>query len=117
MSGTLQLLAHIGLTGFTIGLALSAFPDAGVLRRIVTVSMLIAAHFHLADALWIPSFGKGRDYADRCGIAIKGFGFAMFAISAVVSFSLISWILGIAGVLVMLFGRILRELFLIDNSA
>lgn len=117
MSGTLQLIAHIVLAGISLGLGVDVFKDAGVARLIFAALFWIVAYFHFADALWIPSWGAGRNPIDRIGFAIKGFGFAMIAVSAVLPLSIISTAVGFAGLLVIAFGRILWELALIGRTS
>ena len=117
MSGTLQLLAHFGLAGISLGLGIAAFHDVSVVRLIFAALFWCVAYFHFADALWIPSWGAGRDAIDRIGIAIKGAGFAMIAISAVLVVSIASILIGVAGLLVIVFGRILWELTIVGRTS
>ncbi|WP_146600772.1 hypothetical protein [Novipirellula aureliae] len=75
----------------------------------------LVTYFHFADTVWIPSWGRGRDFVDRIGIAIKGVGFAMISVCTILSPSIGSVVLGIMGLIVLMFGRILWELLLIDG--
>lgn len=117
MSGTLQLLAHFGLAGISLGLGIAVFHDIGFMRLMFAALFWCVAYFHFADALWIPSWGAGRDTIDRIGIAIKGAGFAMIAVSAVLAVSILSIAIGFAGLLVIVFGRILWELAIVGRTS
>ena len=109
MSGTLQLLAHFGLLGISLGLGIATFHDVAVVRLMFAALFWCVGYVHFADALWIPSWGAGLDAIDRIGIAIKGVGFAMIAVSGVLSDSILSLAIGFAGLFVIVFGRILWE--------
>ncbi len=112
MNGTLQLLTHLGLAGVLLGFGIFAFPDANVFVLAFSSLLWFVAYFHFADAVWIPSWGVGRDFVDRFGIAIRGVGFAMISICALLAPSVLSVAIGFAGLIMMLFGRILWELML-----
>ncbi|WP_145092241.1 hypothetical protein [Rosistilla carotiformis] len=77
----------------------------------------LIAYFHFADAFWIPSWGRGHDFVDRIGIAIKGVGFAMISVCVILAPSIGSIAIGLIGLIVILFGRILWELLLVDGSS
>ena len=114
MSGTLQLLVHAVAGGALLGLAIAAFHDAGLVPLIIATLFWGVAYLHFSDALWISSWGTGRDAVDRIGIAIKGAGFAMIAFSAVLGISMRSVAVGLAGLIVIVLGRVFWELFFVE---
>jgi hypothetical protein len=81
MSGTFQLLAHCAALGGSIGIALPYF--AGRPWPLLAMATITWMGFwsQLADAAWIHSWGKGRDWIDRIGILIRGSGFALITFS------------------------------------
>jgi len=117
MSGTFQLVMHMGLVALTLGLGLAAFPDANVFVTVFAALCWFVACFHFADAFWIPSWGRGRDLVDRIGIAIKGVGFAMISASVLLTPSIGSIAFGFIGLVVVFFGRILWELLVAGRSS
>lgn len=112
MSGTFQLFFYILLLGASLGVGIGVFQDLGWMRLLPAGFFWAVFVFHLADAFW--SFGspRGREWEDRIGILIRGLGFALIAISVLLTPSLPSLILGISGVVTMMFGRIFWELIL-----
>jgi len=100
------------MAGLTLGLGVAAFQNAHILLLGIGGAFWLAGYFHFAEAIWLPSWGRGRAYLDRIGIAIKDAGFAMVSIAAVLNSLTVSLFLGLSGFIVMLFGKILWELML-----
>ena len=117
MSGTYQLLTHIGIAGFGIGLGVALLADVGFMRLTAASIFWFAGYFHFADAVWIPSWGPGRGMVDRIAVAIKGFGFLLVAIAVLTQIPVICFAFAFAGLFTMLFGRILLELVFAERSA
>ena len=109
MSGTLQLLAHSAALGGLIGIALPSLADRPwPLLAIATVAWM-GFWFHLAEAAWIPSWGKGRDWIDRIGILIRGSGFALITVSVLAAPAWMSIVLVLLGLVCMILGRAMWE--------
>jgi hypothetical protein len=110
MSGTFQLLAHAAALGGSIGIAIPFLPErAWPLLVLATISW-IGFWFHLVEAAWIPSWGKGRDWIDRIGILIRGSGLAMITVAILVTSPLVAILLALLGLVVMGIGREIWEL-------
>jgi hypothetical protein len=117
MSGTFQLLTHFVLAGVLLGLGIGVFRDANAFALIFATLFWLVAYCHFAEALWIPSRGPGRKLVDRAGIAIKGIGFTLIALCAPLAPSAVSIVIGSAGLILILFGRIFWELAIAKQSS
>ena len=114
MSGTFQLLAHAAALGGSIGIATPFLPERPWPLLVLATITWIGFWFHLADAAWIPSWGKGRDWIDRFGILVRGSGLAMITVAILVTVPLVAIILALLGLTVMVIGRALWELAFIQ---
>lgn len=105
MSGTIQLLAHCAALGLSIGIALPLF--AGRPWPVLAFAAIawMGFWFHLAEAAWIPSWGRGSGWIYRIGILIRGFGFALITVAILAPPTLISIVLASIGLTCMILGR------------
>jgi hypothetical protein len=110
MSGTFQLLAHAAALGVSKGIAIPFLPDRPWPLLVLATITWIGFWFHLADAAWIPSWGKGRDWIDRIGILVRGSGLAMITVAILVTVPGIAMMLALLGLTSMMIGRTLWEL-------
>jgi hypothetical protein len=110
MSGTFQLLAHAAALGVSMGIAIPFLPDRPWPLLVLATITWIGFWFHLADAAWIPSWGKGRDWIDRIGILVRGSGLAMITVAILVTVPGIAMMLALLGLTSMMIGRTLWEL-------
>lgn len=113
MSGTFQLLAHAAALGISIGVAIPFLRDRPWPLLALAMITWMGFWFHLADAAWIPSWGKGRDWIDRMGILARGSGLALITAAIVATIPWISILLAILGLTCMIFGRAFWELTLV----
>lgn len=107
MSGTFQLLAHAAAFGASIGIAIPFLPDRSWPVLALAIILWMGFWFHLADAAWIPSWGKGRDWIDRIGILVRGSGLAMITVAILATVPWMSVVLALPGLLCMIIGRAL----------
>jgi len=112
MSGTFQLLFYFLLLGASIGVGVGVFRDAGWMRLVPASIFWAVFVFHFANAFWNLGSPRGCVWVDRIGIFVRGLGFALIAFSVLLTPSLPSLILGVSGIVTMMFGRIFWELIL-----
>ena len=116
MRGTYQLLVWFLLTGLSLGAAITYFKGQPVGLLIAGTLFWIGFMFHVADAAWIPSRGRGRDWIDRIGILIRGVGFGLVSVGWFIAPDALSLVLGLAGLIGMIFGRALWELAVLPQG-
>ncbi|WP_309387628.1 hypothetical protein [Cerasicoccus frondis] len=112
MNGHLQLLFYFALLGVSLGAGIVCFGEAGFLRLAPAGLMWGVFIFHLADAFWSPFSSRGRDWADRIGIFIRGSGFALIAFAVLTAPSIKTAVLGGIGLILIILGRALWELLI-----
>ncbi|MFO0913641.1 MAG: hypothetical protein U0795_11840 [Pirellulales bacterium] len=112
MSGAFQLLAHAAALGGSIGISLLFLSDRPWALLVFAMVTWMAFWFHLADAAWIPTWGKGHDWIDRIGILVRGSGLALITAAILSSVTWMSIVLALLGLTCMIFGRALCELVL-----
>lgn len=115
MSGSFQMLFYCTLLGASLGVGTAVFRDAGWMRLVPAGIFWSVFFFHVAEAFWSLASPGGREWADRIGIFIRGFGFALIALSVLLTPSLSSLILGVSGLMTMMFGRMFWELMLANR--
>ena len=110
MSDILQLLAHAAVLGASIRIAVPFLLDRP--RPLLAFAMIAWIGFwaHLASAVWITSWGTGRDWIDRVGILVRGAGFALITAGSLATVPWLMITLSLLGGVLMIFGRALWEL-------
>ncbi|MBB02798.1 MAG: hypothetical protein CMJ47_09140 [Planctomyces sp.] len=115
MSSQFQLLCHFTLLGITLGWGIASFPNCHWLALTFASLIWIAFWFHLAAAVWITQWGKGRDWIDRVGILIRGSSLVFCALAVLVQSPLWSAALGATGIFALMLGRAVWEMMVVPR--
>lgn len=92
------------------------FPEPQWVPRTVAICFFLIFYGHFAEAVWMPAWGKGRDWIDRGGILIRGLGYLCFAVEFVVPgrpWVELFWLVGTG---LILFGRPCWELMVLRGK-
>jgi hypothetical protein len=116
MRGTLQFLIWFLIAGGSAGFCIKTFREQHWIILVPAVLFLLVSIFHIAEAVWLPTWGQGRDWIDRIGILVRGIGFAGIAFAAFMAPGAISLVVAVIGLLAIMFGRALWELAVLPKT-
>lgn len=116
LNGTLQLMLHAFVASLSLWLGFYYFSDRPWLTLTGAAILWLFFCFYLGEAVWVPTWGTGRDWIDRTGIVIRGSGFALIALALLATSSLATIALALFGSLLLVFGRACWELILFGTK-